>query len=663
MKGTLLLLTALVPLLTLGQREGQALIDSLQRELPHMSSDSHQVRTLYTIGHLYCTIDGAQGMRYAEQAMALSRRIHWNKGIVLAYLDLGVNETAKGDYLPALGYLDTAMTLAGDAGDTHDAGIARLNMGNIYNMQGNYTRAMKCYEDARRVWAEEGDSLNDATCAQNIGNIYLKMDNGAMALAYFKEASPVYQRMGNKQNLAVNWSTQGNAYGVLHQDSSFLACHKKALALYDTIRDNAGMAREMNEMAVYYQNKGDRVQARAYYQKGLDIVGEMGDGYLRSVFETNMSAMYIDEAIEGKYGRHRADSVRKAIALLRDANRINMANGTIDLLESDYENIYQADSLLGDFRGALEAYKLSRLYKDSIYNSDNKQTIQQLADQHEIDLRDKQLQIGRLEIRNQKTRQVLYIVGLGLLCIAGCLFYLQSRSRKKLNTALQRLNGQLDEANQTKTRLFGILSHDLRSPIANLINFLYVQKEAPDLLTPEGIAQRRQKVTATAENLLHTMEDLLFWSKGQMANFTLQPETFSIEDLFAEMRLLYPDNDRLRLDFQDPDHLKVRTDRNYLKTIVRNLTTNAIKAVAGRNPGEVTWTARKQGDGVILSISDNGTGLPEGPRSVLKGIETKASVQTGLGLHLIRDSAVAIGARIEVESIPGKGSVIGLFLV
>jgi signal transduction histidine kinase len=656
MKKTLLLLIAFLPLLVLGQREGQALIDSLKGELTRMPQDSNQVKTLYTIGHVYCTIDGTQGIRYADLALALSQRIHWRKGTVLAYLDLGVNKTAKGDYLPALGYLDTAMTMAGQIGDTHDASVALLNMGNIYNMQGNFPRAMKCYEDARRVWEEEGDSVNNATCAQNIGNIYLKMNNGAMALRYFKEASPVYQRMGNKQNLAVNWSTQGNAYGELHQEDQFLACHNKALALYDTILDNAGMAREMNEMAVYYQNKGDRSRARAYYQRGLDIVGGMGDGYLRAVFETNMSAMYIDEAIEGKYGGHRADSVRKALSLLRDANRINMANGTIDLLESDYENIYQADSLLGDFRGALEAYKLSSLYKDSIYNSDNKQTIQQLADQHEIDLRDKQLQIGRLEIRNQNTRQILYIVGLGLLCIVGGLFYLQSQSRKKLNKTL-------DEANQTKTRLFGILSHDLRSPIANLINFLYVQKEAPDLLTPEGAAKRQQKVTATAENLLHTMEDLLFWSKGQMANFALQEETFFIKDLFSEMRLLYPDGDHLHLDFQDPEHLKVRTDRNYLKTILRNLTTNAIKAVAKRDPGTVTWTAQKRKDGILLSISDNGPGLPEDLQKVLKGLAAKTTLQTGLGLHLIRDSAVAIGARIEVESIPGSGSVIGLVLV
>lgn len=658
MKRIPLLLAALAPLFALGQREGLALIDSLKSELPKQGADSPKVRMLYAISHAYCTIDGAEGIKYAQQTLRLSRQIRWTKGIALGYLGLGVNETAVGNYLPAQLYLDTAMTLAREIGDRHDENVARLDQGNVYNMQGNYTKAMKCYEDAIRVWEEEGDSWNKAICAQNIGNIYLKMTNGAMALKYFQEAFPIYERMGSKQSLATSWSTQGNAYGELHQEEAFLNCHEKALALYDTLRDNQGMAREMNEMAVYYQNKGDRKNAWVCYRRGLDIVGKMGDSYLRAVFENNMAAMYIDEAIEGKFGSHRADSVRQVISLLDDAKRINKAAGTIDLLESDYENLYLADSLLGDFKGALTAYKLSSQYKDSIFNSDNKQAIQQLADQHEIDLRDKQLQISNLEIRNQKTRQILYIVGLGLLCVVGGLFYLQSRSRKKLNTTLQRLNGQLDEANQTKTRLFGILSHDLRSPIANLINFLYVQREAPDLLGPEGAARRQQKVTTTAENLLHTMEDLLFWSKGQMANFAPQQETFFIQDLFDEMRVLYPGDDQVYLDFQDPGRIRVHTDKNYLKTILRNLTTNALKAVRGQKPGKVIWRAWSEDGKTRLSIADNGPGMPENAQNVLKGAEAGS----GLGLHLIRDCATAIGAGIEVESSSGTGSVICLTL-
>ena len=47
------------------------------------------------------------------------------------------------------------------------------------------------------------------------------------------------------------------------------------------------------------------------------------------------------------------------------------------------------------------------------------------------------------------------------------------------------LNNQLDEANKVKAKFFGILSHDLRSPVANLIHFLHLQKNDPDLLGKE----------------------------------------------------------------------------------------------------------------------------------------------------------------------------------
>jgi signal transduction histidine kinase len=124
------------------------------------------------------------------------------------------------------------------------------------------------------------------------------------------------------------------------------------------------------------------------------------------------------------------------------------------------------------------------------------------------------------------------IIGLALLAVIGGLLYWQNQTKKRTNTTLLHLNNELDEANKIKARFFAILSHDLRSPVANLINFLHLQKEEPDLLTPELAEMHQKRITESAENLLENMESMLLWSKGQMQHFKPQVKSIAVEDSF-----------------------------------------------------------------------------------------------------------------------------------
>ena len=250
----------------------------------------------------------------------------------------------------------------------------------------------------------------------------------------------------------------------------------------------------------------------------------------------------------------------------------------------------------------------------------------------------------------------MYIGGILLLAVIGGLLYRQNRLRKKANTSLQQLNTELDRANQLKTRLFGVLSHDLRSPIANLVSFLNLQKDHPDMLAPEQTERQQQEIDRSARNLLDTMEDLLLWSKEQMRHFQPQPRQLAVNDLFNEMRRLYPDSARCRIDFNCPPQLEIRTDEHFLKTILRNLTTNAIKAVTAFPNGHIRWQAWEAGGKKYLSITDNGPGISPQAQTILLSEDNAAAAHNRLGLHLVRDFAAAINCRITVDSSPEKGS-------
>jgi signal transduction histidine kinase len=249
------------------------------------------------------------------------------------------------------------------------------------------------------------------------------------------------------------------------------------------------------------------------------------------------------------------------------------------------------------------------------------------------------------------------IAGLLLLGVIGGLLYRQSRNRKKINTTLMVLNNELDEANKVKARFFGILSHDLRSPVANLVNFLHLQKNDPELLPPEQQASHQQKISQSAEDLLNTMETMLLWSKEQMENFKPQIRTIAVTDLFAYLQKFFSQTDAVQITFSDATGLVVSADENYLRVIMQNLTSNAIKVLKNTANASICWSAIKEGNKTILSITDNGPGISDEQLNVLYDEDSVGvNAKTGFGLHLISDLAKAIHYKISVRSPSGEGT-------
>ncbi len=173
----------------------------------------------------------------------------------------------------------------------------------------------------------------------------------------------------------------------------------------------------------------------------------------------------------------------------------------------------------GDYIYAYYNFKKYQESTDSIFSEENKERIAAIESQQLMDLKNKQIENEQLQIGNQQKRMWLLLSFIIFLSVIGAVLYRQALIRKKSNAALKKLNIELDEANHVKARFFGIISHDLRSPVANLINYMQLQKRKPGMLNIEQMAARENKITESATSLLETMETMLLWSKGQMENF------------------------------------------------------------------------------------------------------------------------------------------------
>ena len=145
-----------------------------------------------------------------------------------------------------------------------------------------------------------------------------------------------------------------------------------------------------------------------------------------------------------------------------------------------------------------------------------------------------------------------------------------------------------------------------------------------------------------------------------MENFKPQPKKIAVNSLFEDVQNHFMSEENIKISFENADNIMINTDEDYLKTIIRNLTGNAIKALDGVNNPTIIWKAFSQNNVNYLSISDNGNGATIDKFKALYDDKEVVGIKTGLGLHLIRDLAKAIDCEISVDSKIGEGTTFTL---
>ena len=248
--------------------------------------------------------------------------------------------------------------------------------------------------------------------------------------------------------------------------------------------------------------------------------------------------------------------------------------------------------------------------------------------------------------------------------------------RKHIERELREKNVALEEASRAKDRFLASMSHELRTPLNAIIGFTgTLLMRLPGPLTPDQDRQLRT-VQRSAKHLLSLISDLLDVAKIEAGKMKLVREPTDcrhvVEDVAATLR---PEAEKkgLALTVMLPDEpVSVHTDRRALTQIVINLVQNAIKFTEhGSVRIEVARRIATAGNGKVAAISVADTGLGIRPTDQAKLFEAFARVEgpdrrqlegTGLGLHLSRQLAELMGARITLQSDYGSGSTFTLEL-
>jgi adenylate cyclase len=454
------------------QKQGQAAIDSMLQALPKQKEDTSKANLLTALSFTYQTINPDEGIKYGRQALELTTKLQWEKGIGNANNRLGNNYYGKSDYLKAIEYYQEALKIFEEIG--YKKGIASVtgNMGNIYNEQSDYPKALEYYFKALKMDEELENKNSIAAVTECIGNVYCDQGDNPKALEYDFKALKMEEEVGNKSEIA---NVTGNIGCVYYSQSDYpkaLEYDFKALKMHEDVGNKSGIANVTGNIGSIYNSEKNYTMAIAYEQKALKIDEEIGDKHnaawqlafmgnalLSLVIDTpGKSGMaYSGEMPEGKYvpagkaGKAdvaipagKAARLRKAIDYLRQGLAISKEINAPDVMQLCYEGFTKAYKLSGDYKKAMEYADDEKVINDSVFSLDNRNKMVKLEKAREQygDSLKAVAEKRAMDIKAQHRRNYEYI-GAGVLVLLLGFTFVLIRNNKLLGKEKKRSDNLL----------------------------------------------------------------------------------------------------------------------------------------------------------------------------------------------------------------------------
>lgn len=230
---------------------------------------------------------------------------------------------------------------------------------------------------------------------------------------------------------------------------------------------------------------------------------------------------------------------------------------------------------------------------------------------------------------------------------------------------LELYSQDLQKINLSKDKFFSIIAHDLKSPFNSLIRISEYLVEAINDNELKSIETGVQIINQVSNNTYRLLINLLEWAQTQTGKISYNPERivlFSILKETIDMQKVHATTKNIIISNQIHSEISIVGDKNMLKTVVRNLISNAIKYTPTN--GKVSISANVKDKDIQVSVADNGVGITKKCieslfilENTISALGTNKETGTGLGLILSKEYIDQHNGRIWVESEEGKGSI------
>lgn len=251
---------------------------------------------------------------------------------------------------------------------------------------------------------------------------------------------------------------------------------------------------------------------------------------------------------------------------------------------------------------------------------------------------------------------------------------LESGSGDELDRLARTLNdmlGRLDESIQQMRQFSADASHELQTPLTIMKGEMEVALLQPR--SPEEYQSVLSSGLEEIDRINHLVSGLLLLARADAGVLRLDLQDVDLKVLLdnvcSQMGIIAAARS-IDLHSDDMSPVTVRADRDHLRRLMMNLVDNAIKYTP--EGGSVTLTLKNRSSWALVTITDSGIGLTADEKkkifnrfhraSKARGSGGSGGSGVGLGLSIALSIAEAHGGRIEVDSIPERGSTFTVYL-
>ena len=201
------------------------------------------------------------------------------------------------------------------------------------------------------------------------------------------------------------------------------------------------------------------------------------------------------------------------------------------------------------------------------------------------------------------------------------------------------------------------VAHEIKNPLTPMkLSIQYLEKAVKS--NPAAATGMIERVSATLIEQINNLNQIA----NEFSNFATMPkasnEKIIINEIVEAIHDLFRKREDMDIQMTEPiDDLFVFADRNHLVRILNNILKNAIQAIPTDKKGVIKMSLSKIGDMAVVSVKDNGTGIPDHMKDkVFTPNFTTKSSGTGLGLAISANMIESFNGRIYFETETGVGT-------
>ncbi len=355
-------------------------VDSIKKALAaHITEDSNRVSLLVKLTAAVFTSVPDEAMKYADEALNISEKIKWKKGLALSYKCRGGVNLILTNYTKALDDYQKALTYDPKESKLFEA-IILNNIGIIYDELKQHDKALVNYKKYLAVSIELKNKETEAMALGNIGTIYQQSGNYDSALYYYTTALARTKEIGNKR-LETN-----------------------VLCTLSSIYKETGK----NELAIEYA------------EQSIQMADSSGNLYVKAPALNNLAWAHLNLSHFDKAEAYN----KQSLAVSKELNNIEWQYESWNVLYTNYEKQHKPAL-------ALEAYKNYILLRDSAVNDEKKQEITRKDMLFEAEKKEAVLNAEHAaQLTQQRTVRNAIIGGTAVLLVGGLLSFVFYKRKK-----------------------------------------------------------------------------------------------------------------------------------------------------------------------------------------------------------------------------------------